>query len=125
MDNFISEESLDDTFTYLDNITICGYDQVHHDRNLENFLKAAEKRNLTFNQDKCTFSTTTISIPGSVVTNGGIKPDPGRLSPLQELPVPRDLKAQNGAVGLFSYYSQWINDFAAKVVDWLHFFRGH
>ncbi len=94
MDNFISEESLEDTFAYLDNITICGHDQVHHDRNLENFLNAAKRRNLTFNQDKCTFSTETISILGSVVTNGEIRPDPERLSPLRELPAPKDLKAQ-------------------------------
>ena len=115
MDNFISEESLEDTFAYLDNVTICGYDQVHHDRNLENFLEAAKRRNLTFNQDKCTFSTTTISILGSVVTNGEIKPDPERLSPLRDLPIPRDLKEQKRAVGLFSDYSQWIKEFAAKV----------
>ena len=38
MDNFISEESLEDTFAYLDNITICGHDQAYHNRNLENFL---------------------------------------------------------------------------------------
>ena len=31
MDNFISEEALKDTFAYLDNITICGRDQAHHD----------------------------------------------------------------------------------------------
>ena len=115
MDNFISEESLEDTFAYLDNITICGHDRAHHDRNLENFLEAAKRRNLTFNQDKCTFSMTTISILGSVVTNGEIKPDPERLSLLRELPIPKDLKEQKRVVGLFSYYSQWLKDFAAKV----------
>ena len=114
MDNFISEESLEDTFAYLDNITICGHDQAHHDRNLENFLEAAKRRNLTFNQDKCIFSTTIISILGSVVTNGEIKPDPERLSPLRELPIPRNVKEQKRVVGLFSYYSQWIKDFGGK-----------
>ena len=105
MDNFISEESLEDTFAYLD-ITICGHDQAHHDRNLENFLESAKRRNLTFNHDKCTFSTMTISILGSEVTNGEIKPDLERLSPLRELPIPKDLKEQKRVVGLFSYYSQ-------------------
>ena len=120
MDNFISGESLEDPFAYLDNITICGHDQAHHDRNLENFLEAAKRRNLTFNQDKCTFSTTTISILGSVVTNGEIKSDLERLSPLRELPIPKDLKEQKRVVGLFSYYYQWIKDFAASQssTDW-------
>ena len=52
MDNFISEESLEDTLACLDNITICGHDQAHHDYNLENFLEAARRRKLTFNEDK-------------------------------------------------------------------------
>ncbi|XP_028405758.1 uncharacterized protein LOC114528328 [Dendronephthya gigantea] len=78
MDNFITDESLEDTFAYLDNITICGHDQAHHDRNLESFLNAAKRRILTFNQEKCIFSTTTISILGSVVSNEDIKPDPER-----------------------------------------------
>ena len=78
MHNFISEESLKDTFAYLDNITNCGHDQAHRDYNLENFREAARRGNLTFNEDKCTFSTTTISILGSIVSNGEIKPDPER-----------------------------------------------
>ena len=115
MDTFISEEALEDTFAYLDNITICGYNQEHHDKNLELFMKAARKRNLTFNESKCVFSVTSISILGSVVSQGEIKPDPERLKPLRELPAPRDAKAQKRVIGLFSYYSQWIKDFSTKI----------
>ena len=106
MDNFISEEALKDTFAYLDNITICGWDQAHHDENLSKFMEAAKRRNLVFNEGKCVFSTRTISILGSVVSKGEIKPDPERLKPLQELPAPVNLKSQKRVVGLFSYYSQ-------------------
>ena len=76
MDNFISEEALKDTFAYLDNITICGRDQAHHDENHSKFMEAAKGRNLVFNEGKCVFSTRTISILGSVVSKGEIKPDP-------------------------------------------------
>ena len=115
MDNFISEEALKDTFAYLDNITICSRDQAHHDENLSEFMKAAKKRNLVFNEGKCVFSTRTISILGSVVSKGEIKRDPERLKPLQELPAPVDLKSQKRVVGLFSYYSQWVKDFSEKI----------
>ena len=115
MDNFISEEALKDTFAYLDNITICGRDQAHHDENLSKFMEAAKRRNLVFNEGKCVFSTRTISILGSVVSKGEIKPDPERLKPLQELPAPVDLKSQKRVVGLFSYYSQWVKDFSEKI----------
>ena len=115
MDNLISEEALKDTFAYLDNITICGRDQAHHDENLGRFMEAAKKRNLVFNEGKCVFSTRTITILGSMVSKGEIKPDPERLKPLRELPAPVNLKAQKRAVGLFSYYSQWIKDFSKKI----------
>ena len=36
IDSFIAEESLTDTFAYLDNVTVCGTDQEHHDKNLKN-----------------------------------------------------------------------------------------
>lgn len=115
MDTFILEESLQDTFAYLDDITICGKDQGHHDRNLECFLAAAKKRNLTYNEEICVFSTRTLSILDSVVSEGEIRPDPGRLRQLRELPPPSDMKSQKRVIGLFPYYSKWIKEFSKKV----------
>ena len=83
--------------------------------NLSKFMEAAKWRNLVFNEGKCVFSTRTISILGSVVSKGEIKPDPERLKPLQELPAPVDLKSQKRVVGLFSYYSQWVKNFSEKI----------
>ena len=97
MDNFISEEALEDTFAYLDNITICGRGQAHHDENLSKFMEAAKRGNLVFNEAKCVLSTRTISILGSMVSKGEIKPDPERLKPLQELPAPVHLKSQKSS----------------------------
>ena len=48
MNNLITSEGLLDNFTYLDNVTISGKNQAHHDYNLERFLKAAKSRNLTY-----------------------------------------------------------------------------
>ena len=40
----------------------CGKNQAHHDYNLERFLKAAKSRNLTYNPQKCVFSTKTLLV---------------------------------------------------------------
>ncbi|PIK39574.1 hypothetical protein BSL78_23581 [Apostichopus japonicus] len=56
MDSFIEEEKLTDTFAYLDDITICGRDQKEHDHNLQRFLEAAKRKNIVYNENKCTFS---------------------------------------------------------------------
>ena len=111
MDSFIKEEKLAGTFAYLDDITICGMTQAEHDVNLEKLMKAAEKKNIVYNDGKCVFSTTRLSILGYVVEDGQLRPDPERLRPLRELAMPHDMKSLRRIIGLFAYYSQWIRDF--------------
>ena len=115
MDNFVAENGLQGTFPYLDNITICGKDQEEHDKNLNNFLEAAHKINLTYNKNKCEFSTTKLHILGSVIENNEIRPDPNRLKPLLEMPVPKDMKELKRLLGFFSYYSKYIRNFSQKI----------
>lgn len=115
MDRFVEENELQATFPYLDNITICGKDQIDHDKNLGSFLRAAHEKNLTYNEEKCEFSITKLHILGSVIEHGEIRPDPNRLRPLLELPPPTDMKAHRRLLGFFSYYSQWIRSFSQKI----------
>ena len=115
MDSFIQEAKLDGTFAYLDDITICGMTQAEHDLNLERFLKAAEMKNIVYNEDKCVFSTTKLSILGYVVEDGNMRPDPERLRPLRQLAMPHDMKSLRRVLGFFAYYSQWIREYSDKV----------
>ena len=46
---------------------------------------------------------------------GEIFPDPKRLRPLRELPVPNSTKSLNRCKGLFTYYSQWILGFSDRM----------
>lgn len=47
IDEIIEDEGLTSTFPYLDDVTICGENEEEHDRNLEKFLTAAKKYDLT------------------------------------------------------------------------------
>ena len=115
MDEFVEDNGLAGVFPYMDDVTVCGHDKEDHDLNLEKFLTAARKANLTLNEDKCTYSTTKISLLGRVIEHGMIKPDPERLKPLQQMPVPHDMKSLKRAQGFFSYYSTWIPSFSRKL----------
>jgi len=103
MDEFISNNKLHGIYAYLDNLTVCGRDQDEHDANLSRFLDAAKKHNLKFNDQKCTYSTTSIKLLGYEVNNGEIRPDPDRLQPLRDIPVPQNLSAQKKVMGLLAY----------------------
>lgn len=115
MDSLIKEEGLVGTYTYLDDVTICGNTQQEHDDNLAKFLEAAARRNMSYNEKKCTFSTRSLHILGYVIEEGFIRPDPERLRPLHNLPLPMDMKSLRRALGLFAYYSQWICNFSDKI----------
>ena len=71
MMKFMQEEDLKATFPYLDNITICG-------KNLKRFLEAAERKNITYNNEECVLHQVP-SILGHEVEEGEIRPDPERL----------------------------------------------
>ncbi|KAK3720969.1 hypothetical protein QZH41_006538 [Actinostola sp. cb2023] len=115
MMKLVQEEDLKAVFPYLDNITICGKNQEDHDKNLTCFLEAAKQKNITYNDDKSIFSTRRLPILGYVIEEGTICPDPERLRPLRELPVPHDTKALNRCLGLFSYYSRWIPAYSDRI----------
>ena len=115
MDSLIKEEGLVGTYAYLDDVTVCGMTQEEHDDNLKKFVEAAKRRNVSYNENKCTFSTRRLGILGYVVEEGVIRPDPERLKPLRDLPVPGNLKSLRRALGLFAYYSHWIYNYSGKI----------
>jgi hypothetical protein len=92
MDKLVEEENLNDTFPYLDNITIAGHTKEEHDKNVKIFLEIVHKRNITLNESKTISSVSAINVLGYLVGNGVIKPDMDRLQPLQEYPPPVNKK---------------------------------
>ena len=115
MINFVRDENLKAVFPYLDNITICGKNQEEHDANLKAFLDAAKRKNITYNESKSVFSTKRLPILGYVIENSEIRPDPDRLKPLREMPIPHDSRSLKRCLGMFSYYSKWIPFYSDKL----------
>ena len=112
MNQFIEENNLNATFAYIDDITICGKSVEEHDMNLKKFLDAAKKKNLTFNDNKCVFKTKSVKLLGFLIENGQIQPDPDRIKPLKDLPLPTDSKSLKRTIGMFSHYSSWLPYFS-------------
>ena len=90
MDDIIRQNNLMGTFAYLDNLLVCGKTREEHDFNLQAFLDVARRHDLTFNNDKCEFAKQSINFLGYAISGGTLRPDPERLRPLQDLPLPKD-----------------------------------
>ncbi|GCB63043.1 hypothetical protein scyTo_0000108 [Scyliorhinus torazame] len=114
MDRMVDRYGLWATFPYLDNVTICSHDQQDHDANLVKFLHTATLLNLTYNKEKCVFSTNRLAILGYVVHDRALGHDPDRMRPLMELPLPHCPKDLKRCLGFFSYYAQWVPNYADK-----------
>ena len=115
IDKFISDNKLEGVYSYVDNLYVGGISQSEHDANLKKLLEAAAKHNFTFNEGKSLISTKVLDILGYRIADGNILPDPNRVKPLLDLPVPHDKKTLKRVVGMFAYYSKYIPKFSDRI----------
>ena len=103
---------------YIDNVTVCGYNEKDHNHNLKQFMTAVNKYDLTLNEEKCSYNSKSITLLGYIVRNGAMRPDPKQLKPLMELPIPGNIAALRRALRMFAHYfitPKWIASFSEKI----------
>ena len=69
VNDIIAVENLSGVYVYVDNITIVGMTKEEHDKNLAEFLTAAAKYNLKFNDSKTVSGVTSIKLLGYLVSH--------------------------------------------------------
>ena len=89
--------------------------EEEHHQNYAKVMAAIKKYKLTTNPKKEVYFSTSLAILGNLVSQGEVRPDPERLRPLRELPVPQTAKSLKRAIGMFAYYSKWIPKFSEKI----------
>ena len=114
MDGFI-DDNIKDTFSYLDNVHVCGRTLEEHNANLAKFKAVAIENNLTINENKSIYGVRPINVIGYHIENGTVSPDLDRLRPLLQLPIPHDTKSLRRVIGMFAYYSKWIKQFSDNI----------
>ena len=115
INQMILDHNCKGTFAYLDDITVCGKTREEHDKNLQTFLNAVRACNITLNENKCVYATNDLKLLGYLISNGEKRPDPDRVKPIVNLPIPTTTKELQRAIGMFSYYAQWIPQFSEKI----------
>ena len=99
----IEKYNLKNTFADVENVTVTGIDQKHHDDNLSALLKAAKAEYFTFNENKNVISVKSLDILGYRVSENKIEPAPSRLQPFLDLPIPDTTKKLKRCLGMFAY----------------------
>lgn len=96
-----------------DDILIYADDEQTHDRILREVLMRLQKYGLTVNSEKCIFKVRELKFFGMIFSDKGISPDPEKITALTEARVPSSIEELKSFLGLGSYVSNHIVDFAA------------
>ena len=97
---------------YLDDLVIGGATMAEHDENLAKFLARCRELNVSLNRKKCSFGVTKLSWLGYLIEGNEIRPDPERTRALEEFPVPTTMRNLEQFLGMATYYSKFVVDFA-------------
>ena len=60
----------------------------NHDENLRTLLKRAKKVNLKLNSKRMNLHKIKVKFMGHVITKDGLKPDPGKMKDIKNVPKP-------------------------------------
>ncbi|XP_048853517.1 uncharacterized protein K02A2.6-like isoform X1 [Brienomyrus brachyistius] len=100
---------------YLDDLIVYGNSPVEHDQNLNAVLQKLKEAGLVLNENKCHFRKTSLRFLGHVITVDGILPDQEHINAVLKAPPPSDAVALRSFLGLVSWYSKFLPNFATVV----------
>ena len=90
--------------SYIDDILIFSEDSAQHDMHLKQVFERLLLHGLRVNSNKCKFHQRSVEFLGFLVQASGIKPRPGKVEDLRNLPSPADAKTLRSYLGMFSFY---------------------
>ena len=106
-------EGLEGVTGIADDIFVYGSTEEVHDKNLINLMKRAQEKGIVFNKEKLQFKTSEISFFGHTWISQGVRPDKKKLSAIQQMNPPEDVKSLQSFLGLVNYLSR----FSSRLAD--------
>ena len=98
-----------------DDIVVHGKTTEDHDRNLVTLLNRLQERNLTLNKDKCKIGMSQIVFMGLLLNKHGVGPTEEKVKAIRETEAPTNVAELRSFLGLVSFSSRFLPDFATTV----------
>ena len=120
-------DGLDGISTVADDILIVGRGQteaearIDYDRNFANLLRQARSQNLKLNKAKMRLHMNELKYIGHVLSPGGVKADPDKVSDIKNMPTPTDGEQVRRLLGFTNYLAKFLPNLSAisEPLRWL------
>lgn len=101
-------EGLEGVFCYMDDVLVFGKDSKEHDSRLEEVLNKMKKAGLKLNQQKCKFRQDQIAFLGHVFDAKGVRPDPQKITAINDMPAPTSIDQLRQFLGIVHYLGSYL-----------------
>ena len=97
-----------------DDILVVGYGEtdsealINHDQNVIQLLERARQVNLKLNKSKVKLRQAEVKFMGHVISKGGLKPDPDKVSAIKNMPKPESKSEVLTLLGFVNYLSKFL-----------------
>lgn len=112
MDNVLRGLQNEICLVYLDDIIIYSTSLQEHVERLKQVFERLRSSNLKVQLHKIEFLQKSVQYLGHVLPSDGVKPNPEKISAIQNFPIHKTQKVIKGFLGLFGYYRHFIKGFA-------------
>lgn len=97
---------------FMDDILIYGATREMHDERLTAILKRLKEFNVTLNEEKCVYCSTSVTFLGHKLSENGIQPTSDKVESVKRFRAPRSVEEVSSFLGLVNYVSKFIPDLA-------------
>jgi len=103
-------KGLPNVVVYLDDVLIYSKDEVEHLQHLQSVLQRLKDRQFYVKLSKCDFFKEAVTFLGHTVTSQGIKPDPKKISVVQDWPTPATVHDVRAFLGMAQYFKRFLEN---------------
>ena len=97
---------------YIDDLVIYSKDQRSHANDLKLVFERLRKAGLKVKPSKCCFAQPEVKLLGYIINKDGIRSNPEKVTAIQKLSPPKDVKGVRSFLGMCNYYAQTLPSYA-------------
>ena len=101
-------EGLEGVSVIMDDILIYASDMTEHDSRLKAVLQRCREKGLKLNPKKSQIAVREVKYMGHILSAEGVKPDPAKVSAIEDLQPPTDVPGVRRVIGMVNYLTKFV-----------------